>query len=352
MRALTIKPGEADSLRLEDVHEPIPAANELLVETIAIGICGTDRDIKAGRYGVAPPGRARLTIGHESLGRVLRAPPGSGFAAGEHVVGIVRRPDPVPCPACAAGRFDMCFNDRYSERGIKETDGYAAARFCVETEYAVRVDRGLGIVGVLTEPASIVAKAWSEADDVRRIAPRKPHRLLVTGAGPVGLLAAMLGAQRGCEVHVLDHRTGGIKQDMTQTLGGHYHVGDIPDIEFDTVMECTGAAAVIAAVLGRRSHNAVTCLAGISEDSSTPFDLGRFNRKAVLSNATLIGTVNANREHYIQAAAALTRADRGWLMRMISRRVDISRYEEAFTKQRGDIKVVITFGADEHDAAH
>lgn len=352
MRALTIRPGEANSLRLEDIHEPVPANNELLVETIAIGICGTDRDIKAGRYGVVPPGQTRLTIGHESLGRVLRAPPGSGFAAGEHVVGIVRRPDPVPCSACAAGRFDMCFNDRYSERGIKERDGYAATRFCVETDYAVKVDRALGIAGVLTEPASIVAKAWSEADEVRRIAPRKPHRLLVTGAGPVGLLAAMLGVQRGCELHVLDRTAGGIKQEMTEALSGHYHVGDIPDIEFDTVMECTGAPAMIGAVLNHRGHNAVTCLAGISEDKSMPFDLGRLNRNAVLSNATLIGTVNANREHYIQATTALACADRGWLMRLISRRVDISRYEEAFTKQRGDIKVVITFGADEHDAAH
>lgn len=344
MRALTVRPGEAHSLRVETRPDPEPAAGELLAETIAVGICGTDREIEHGLYGAAPAGQSRLVLGHESLGRVLRAPKASGFSTGDHVVGIVRRPDPVPCPACAAGRFDMCFNDRYTERGIKERDGYAATRFCVETDYAVKVDRALGIAGVLTEPASVVAKAWHEADRLRRIAPRKPHRLLVTGAGSIGLLAALMGMQRGCEVHVLDHTTGGIKQAMTEALGARYHVGALPDIEFDTVMECTGAPDVIADLLQHRNHNGVVCLAGVSGNASLPFDIGGSNRKIVLTNATVFGTVNANRGHYASAVAAIEKADRDWLMRMISRRVDVENYRDAFEKRQGDIKVVLTFG--------
>lgn len=344
MRALTVKPGEAHSLRLENRPEPEPDDGELLVESLAVGICGTDREIEAGLYGAAPAGQQRLVIGHESLGRVLHAPKGSGFAAGEHVVGIVRRPDPVPCPACAAGFFDMCFNDRYTERGIKQLDGYAAARFCVEPDYAVKVGRELGIAGVLTEPASIVAKAWREAAQLRRIAPRNPPRLLVTGAGPIGLLAALMGAQRGHEVHVLDHTTGGIKKAMTEAFGGRYHVGALPDIEFDVVMECTGAPTVIAELLQRANHNGVICLAGVSTDASLHFDIGASNRTMVLTNATVFGTVNANRSHYAAAVESLEKADRDWLMQMISRQVDIENYRQAFEKQAGDIKVVITFG--------
>jgi threonine dehydrogenase-like Zn-dependent dehydrogenase len=344
MRALTVKPHEPHSLRVETRPDPEPGDGELLVETIAIGICGTDREIEAGLYGAAPGGQSRLVLGHESLGRVLHAPRHSGFTAGDHVVGIVRRPDPVPCPACAAGRFDMCFNDRYTERGIKERDGYAATRFCIETDYAVKIDRTLGIAGVLTEPASVVAKAWREAERLRRIAPRKPHRLLVTGAGSIGLLAALMGAQRRCEVHVLDRTAGGIKQALVEALDAHYHVGALPDLEFDTVMECTGAPGVIADLLQRRNHNGVICLAGVSSNASLAFDIGASNRMMVLTNATVFGTVNANRGHYASAVEALEKADRGWLMRMISRRVDIESYQDAFAKRPGDIKVVLTFG--------
>jgi threonine dehydrogenase-like Zn-dependent dehydrogenase len=68
----------------------------LLVRGMATGVCGTDRKIAEGAYGTPPPGEARLVIGHESLGEVLKAPAGSGFARGDLIVGIVRRPDQMP----------------------------------------------------------------------------------------------------------------------------------------------------------------------------------------------------------------------------------------------------------------
>ena len=114
MKALTIRPGNAGSARLDDVAEPDPAEGAVLVEAVAVGICGTDRELVVGDYGEAPPGEDRLVLGHESLGRVLEAPPGSGLDRGDLVAGIVRRPDPVPCPACAAGEWDMCRNGRYT----------------------------------------------------------------------------------------------------------------------------------------------------------------------------------------------------------------------------------------------
>src|SRR5688572_26354292 len=103
MRAITLYPGTPDSADLEEVPEPGPEAGAILVDGVALGICGTDAEIVRGEYGEAPPGGDRLIIGHESLGRVAEAPEGSGFAPGDLVVGIVRRPDPVPCPSCAAG---------------------------------------------------------------------------------------------------------------------------------------------------------------------------------------------------------------------------------------------------------
>jgi Zn-dependent alcohol dehydrogenase len=108
MRALTVRPGRANSTRLEEIPEPPRSDGSILVRARALGMCGTDREIVSGEYGWAPPGEDRLVLGHESLGVVEEAPSGSGFAAGDLVVGIVRRPDPVPCPACAAGEWDMC----------------------------------------------------------------------------------------------------------------------------------------------------------------------------------------------------------------------------------------------------
>jgi threonine dehydrogenase-like Zn-dependent dehydrogenase len=96
MRAITVVPGQQGSVALMDVPEPPPGDGPVLVQAQAIGICGTDLEIINGEYGWAPPGQERLIIGHESLGQVAEAPPGSGFAVGDLVVGIVRRPDPVP----------------------------------------------------------------------------------------------------------------------------------------------------------------------------------------------------------------------------------------------------------------
>src|SRR5262249_7194049 len=118
MRAITVSPGVANSARLEDVPPPPVSDGAILVRTLALGVCGTDREIIAGEYGWSPPGQARLVLGHESLGRVEEAPTHSGLVSGDLVVGVVRRPDPVPCPACAAGEWDMCRNGRYVERGI------------------------------------------------------------------------------------------------------------------------------------------------------------------------------------------------------------------------------------------
>src|SRR5262249_60873314 len=124
----------------------------------------TDRELLQGRYGVALPGERRLVLGHESLGTVEAAPAGCGLAAGDLVVGIVRRPDPVPCFACAAGEWDMCRNGRYTERGIKERHGYGAERFRIESDFAIRIDPALGVLGVLLEPATILAKARAPTD--------------------------------------------------------------------------------------------------------------------------------------------------------------------------------------------
>src|SRR5260370_11222055 len=224
MRAITVSPGIVNSARLDDVPEPPPSDGAVLVRTLALGVCGTDREILSGAYGFAPPGQPRLVLGHESLGEVAAAPKDCGLAPGDLVVGIVRRPDPQPCPACAVGEWDMCRNGGYTERGIKERHGYGAERFRIEPEFVVKVDPALDILGVLLEPASILAKAWDHTERIgQRARVWEPRSLLVTGAGPIGLLAALMGKQRGLDVHVLDHNKDGPKEAIVRDPGAVYH---------------------------------------------------------------------------------------------------------------------------------
>jgi threonine dehydrogenase-like Zn-dependent dehydrogenase len=350
MRALTTVPGIPNSARIEDMAEPPLSDGDVLVRTLALGVCGTDREILAGEYGWAPPGQDRLVVGHESLGLVEQAPGGCGLMPGDLVVGIVRRPDPVPCMACAAGEWDMCRNGRYTERGIKERHGYGAERFRVEPEFAVKIDPALGHLGVLLEPASVLAKAWDHTWHIgRRSQSWHPQTLLVTGAGPIGLLAALLGAQRGLDVHVLDRHAEGTKVDLVRRLGGTYQTGGLEIIDRlrpDILMECTGAPAVIVEVLGRTAPAGIVCLVGVTAPGQEfSLDVGLVNRTLVLENDAIFGAVNANRKHYEIAADALQRADRAWLGRLITRRVPVDQWTDAAQRRPGDIKVVIDFAS-------
>ena len=266
MRAITIDPGRADSAALEEMPEPAEAEGAILADGVALGICGTDAEIVRGDYGEAPEGSDRLILGHESLGRVREAPEGSGFAPGDLVVGIVRRPDPVPCPSCAAGEWDFCRNGQFTERGIKARHGYGSERWRIEPEFAVKLDPELGLLGVLMEPTTVVAKAWEQIDRILMRATIGPQRVLVTGAGPIGLLAALLARQRDYEVHVLDRTTDGPKPQLVADLGATYHTTGVLDVDPapDIIIEATGASQVVLDAMVHTGANGIVCLTGIS----------------------------------------------------------------------------------------
>ena len=287
MRAITAVPGQRGSVGVEEVAEPAEGDGALLVRGLLMGVCGTDREIAEGAYGEPPPGESKLIIGHEGFGEVLEAPAGSGFSAGDLVVGIVRRPDPVPCPACAAGQWDMCRNDRFAERGIVRRDGYGSEQWRVEPDFALAIPSALGDLGVLLEPTSVLAKAWDQVDRISERAFFVRGRALVTGAGPIGLLACLLGVQRGYEVHVVDLATEGPKRDLVEALGAHYHAGDAADIDVDVdvVIECTGLGDVGRSAAHRVVSGGIMCLTGIMNvEPHFDVDATTMNRAMVLRN--------------------------------------------------------------------
>jgi threonine dehydrogenase-like Zn-dependent dehydrogenase len=346
MRAIIVEPKKPGTARIEDIPEPDVREGSVLVEAIAVGVCGTDVEIVEGKYGWAPPGKTHLVLGHESLGRVLDPGPTGGLQKGDLVVGIVRRPDPVPCPNCAVGEWDMCRNGQYTERGIKQIDGFMSERWRIEPEYAVRVDRSLGLLGVLLEPTTVVAKAWEQVGAVGHRAFWEPRNVLVTGAGPIGLLAALVGRQHGFEVHVLDRVESGPKPDLVRALGATYHAGTVAGIGFqpDIVIECTGVGQVIADAIHAIGAGGVVCLTGVgSGGRTTGMATADVAAAMVLGNNVIVGSVNANKRHWYRAGEALARADRSWLARLITRRERPEDFERALQRQPDDIKVVIQF---------
>jgi glucose 1-dehydrogenase len=345
MKAVTVAPGKGDSALLDDVPEPDADLGTVMVECLAVGVCGTDVEIANGEYGWAPPGRDRLVLGHESLGRVID-PGRSGLEVGDHVVGIVRRPDGAPCPSCAVGEWDMCSNGGYTERGIKEIDGFMSERWRIEPDYAVRVDRGLGSLAVLLEPASVLAKAWEHILDIGHRTFWDPTSVLVVGAGPIGLLAALIGTQMGADVHVLDRATAGPKPRLVEQLGATYHSGPIGNIGLhpDVVVECTGSGDMVLQATQSAGPGGIICLTGVGGAAATPND--RFVGLAtemVLKNLVVFGTVNANRRHYYRAAKVLAAADPEWLGQLITRRVSPDDFADALRRRPDDIKVVLEF---------
>lgn len=345
MRGLVVTPGVPDSARIvDDLPEPAGSEGEVLVEGLLVGVCGTDREIVAGDYGDAPPGAGpRLVLGHEALGRVISDDTGR-FAAGDLVTAIVRRPDPVPCPSCAVDEWDMCRNGLFTECGIKQRHGFARERWRVEADFAIPLDTTLAEVGTLLEPASVVAKAW---DQIERVGARgfwRPTTALVTGAGPIGLLAALLGVQRGLDVHVLDRAQDGIKPELVRALGATYHATPAMETGLtpDVILECTGAAPVIVDVLDLIGPGGVVCLTGVSSGGhNINLDIGETNRNIVLENNAVIGCVNANRKHWQAAATAIAAADTEWLKTMITRKVGLSDFAEALEPMEDDVKVVL-----------
>ena len=345
MQALTIVPGQKGSTRLDDVGEPA-ADSGALVDIVAVGVCGTDRDLLDGQYGAPPPGESRLIIGHEALARVREAPRDSQLAPGDWVVPIVRMPDPVPCENCGAGEWDMCSNGRYTEHGIKELHGFARERARVPARFLVPIDARLGAdgTGVLLEPTSVVAKAWDHIERIGKRSVWRPRRALVTGAGPVGLLASLLAKQRGLAVTLLDRNVTGPKPELARRLGVDYVGSDVSGAasKADVIIECTGAAPVILDVIAAAPPNAIVCLLGLSPAGrGVLVDMASVNQSLVLENNVVFGSVNANRAHYEMAARALQAADPAWLRALITRRHPLAEWATALERRKNDVKVVL-----------
>jgi glucose 1-dehydrogenase len=338
--AMSVVRGWRDTVATVPVPEPAPDEGSVLVRTLLVGVCGTDLHLVGSTRGRPPTDAPRLVLGHEAVGQVLEAPVSSGFTPGQLVTGIVRYPC-AECAACARGEWDFCTSGGYTERGIRGADGFGQHRWRSEPAYLLPVPDALGELGVLVEPMSVVCKALETAFHVARRGPTTPARLLVTDAGPIGLLAAAAGRDAGLEVTVLDRMRTGVKPDLVTALGVAYtdDLGTLTDgPRFDLAFECSGAGALIGPATALLGQAGVMMLI-----AGTAVDPGSVPAMLVRSNAALVGTVNAGRRHYVQAVETLLRLDRTWLCRLLTRRVPLECWPNALDRDDDEVKVVVEF---------
>jgi threonine dehydrogenase-like Zn-dependent dehydrogenase len=366
VKALAVTPAERRIELVTDHPEPaIVAPDDVLLRVLRVGVCGTDREICAFDYGTPPAGESRLVLGHESLTEVVAAgPAAAGFAPGQLVVPMVRRPcADLACDACRAGRQDFCVTGGYVERGIKGAHGFMTERVMDSARWLVPLPEALRDVGVLVEPLTIAEKALLE---VRRMLDRMPWRgddlaglrAVVLGGGPVGLLGAMALRTAGCAVTLLSKQPAtDVRAGLMETIGGRYASAAetpiatlLPSLgRTDLVYEAVGAAAPAFEALGALGPNAMFVFTGVPGRRGAPdVDSGAIMRSVVLNNQVVLGTVNAGRDAYEAAVADLGRFVAAWpdaVRALITNRVPLEGAPGALTTRGDGIKTVVEIGA-------
>jgi threonine dehydrogenase-like Zn-dependent dehydrogenase len=341
VKALVVDAGVAHSTRVEEIDEP--SGDGVLLRVLEVGVCGTDREISEGLFGVAPAGEKQLVIGHESLAEVARD--GHGFSKGDLVCATVRR-SCGHCLACGEGAPDSCLTGDYSERGIKRLDGFARELVLEEANHLVPIPRSLGRLAVLAEPTSICSRGIRHALTIGARQPWEPKRALVTGAGAVGLLSTMLLRLEGFDVWLASLEPSSA---IAEALGAHYvstKTADLADLgSFDLVVEAAGSAQLMLDGLGLLGRSGVACLLGIDgREGTSQIDNKVIGVDAVLENRVLFGSVNARRGDWVTGVEALDRARQefpGALEELIGLRVPLDRFEDAFAFRGGKATLVL-----------
>jgi (R,R)-butanediol dehydrogenase/meso-butanediol dehydrogenase/diacetyl reductase len=179
-----------DTIAVQEVPIPKPAAGEVLVKVRYAGICGSDLSIAAGSH---PRAKPPLILGHEMAGEIVdisQLPPGTGWAVGDRVTA-----NPMlscgDCRACRDGFYHVCLNMRVI--GIDD-NGFMAEYAQVPAEKLHRIPAGLPYAaGALIEQVAVGVHALSMG------AVTQESKVLVVGAGPIGLVTALCLRHQGVE---------------------------------------------------------------------------------------------------------------------------------------------------------
>jgi len=368
IKAVAVVPSKKE---LHLVDHPMPQlsdGNQIKVQTLDVGICGTDREICTFVYGSPPEGDDYLVLGHESLGRVVEVGEKvKRLKVGDLVVPSVRRPCSDPnCNPCRNDKQDYCINGQFTERGIKEVHGFMTEFYVDDEKYFTLVPEDLRELAVMAEPLTIAEKGLAQAYAVQQrlpwacTEPSKPKghglRAVVLGAGPIGILGAMKCVVEGFETYVYSRsKAPNPKAALVEQIGAKYfskydmspqelaeEVGNI-----DLVYEAVGDSEVAFDVLQVLGTNGIFVFTGIpAPETRLEIESDILMRRIVLENLAIVGTVNADRQAFEDAIADLAEFKKRWpetIKGVISGRFSVDDHEKLLVGKSQGIKNVIAF---------
>ncbi|MBM7569057.1 glucose 1-dehydrogenase [Paenibacillus sacheonensis] len=322
MKAITISGGESQAtVSLVNIPKPeLTSPEDVLIQVLCVGLDGTDREIIVDNYAKYPEGKFEMVIGHELLGVVTRAGSKSGLTCGDLVTSLVRRPcGEEDCVNCRNGQQDFCQTGRYVERGINRADGYLCEYVVENAKYVVKVPDECLPYGVLIEPQSIVEKVYTQTLQIQQRMIWQPRTVLVTGSGPLGILAAMTCRVLGLDTYVwsksdavsmnaaIIRSVGAIYQEAVSSeqetfLSGITAYAKQLGKKFDMIWECSGYAPLGFEAIPLLNHNGILALLGVTPGSGRldlPSDLTY--QEMVMKNKCIIGSVNASYDDFTTA---------------------------------------------------
>lgn len=350
MKAVTVTPAKPGSVQLIETAKPVLKSNQALLKVLKIGIDGTDLEINQGLYGEAPLGSSYLICGHECLGTVIDIDSDStGFKKGDIVVPTVRRPD--DCLNCRSGESDMCLTGNYMEHGIKGLHGFCSEFSVSDVNFLVKIPQSLAEIAVLLEPMSVAEKAVFQTFKIQERMVWRPKNALVLGAGPLGLLSAILLRLKGFDVLAVATRPrDSLKAQLVQKVGASYANSLEQPInslgKFDFILEETGVASVAADAQGLLKPNGVLCLLGIYAPKQVTQDIGHAYADVVLGNKVVFGSVNANIRYFrsgLEDFVSIEKRFPGVLKSLFTKILQPSEFLQAYEPTKDDIKSVIDF---------
>ncbi len=315
MKAIAVYPGKPHSMHLEDVPMPnitdIPNGQGVLVKVLQVGVDGTDKEINAAEYGMAPKGEPFLITGHENFGRVVEVGPNvpGTIRPGTYVVATVRRPgyslyDQI-------GLQDMTTDDVYFERGINLRHGYLTEYYVEDAAYIVTLPGTLREVGVLLEPLTVAEKGLNQAYEIqRRLKVWQPRRAAVVGAGTIGLLATLAMRLRGLEVTCSSRRLPPYRNsDLITELGARYVSSQQSTLAqaserygpFDLIFEASGFSPLAFQAAEALGKNGILVLSSVTGgENKVEVNADKINEGFVLGNKVMVGTVNASHADFVR----------------------------------------------------
>jgi L-iditol 2-dehydrogenase len=325
---------EPRKVRLEDAPVPRPGEREVLVEVRSVGVCGSDvHYYEEGRIGDFVV-RAPLVLGHEASGVVVARGPGVQRLQPGTLVAVEPGVPCRACPQCRAGRYNLCPDVRFL--ATPPVDGAFTRYLAVPEDFCYPVPESLSAdAAALIEPLSV--GVWA----CRRAAVGLGDRVLVTGAGPIGLLCALTARATGAEPAICDINPDRLARARSLGLPVTIDLRESKLSElgpYDAFIECSGATGVAGAGLAalRPAGHAVLVGMSASDELTLPLSL--------LQTRELVITGSFRYANTYPAAIALAASGAVPLDDLVDAVFPLDRAEEALQATRGNpalLKVVV-----------